>query len=158
MPGKALLLCTVIVLALGCAGPKMKDMVETPPSDPAVETQDANIARLDNRIGGLIETIAEVEKTPASSDPILQEIRVKDLSGLKLHKKQLLVLREHCRFARAQLLLVKKKPEERGRIQEEWARHEEALMSKLLELEKEKDLLAKERIELELQLIRRNLQ
>ena len=155
--GKVFLLAAVIVLAMGCAGTTVKETGGASAQDPVMETQKKNIEQLNNLIAGITERIAELKSTPNSPDPIVEEIRQTDLAGMKLRKKQLVFLLNHCQYTVKILDQHKQNPREEQQAQEKWEAHRQQLLSGLDAFDKKEDALERKRIQLEMQLIESSL-
>jgi len=156
--GKILMFSIVVMLATGCAGTSMRGSEAAASPDPVMETQDKNIGRLYELIGGLTARIDELEQGPKSPDPILEEIRNTDIAGMKLRKEQLMLFLDHCRFSKKLLRESRANPGDKQKIEEIWNQHQEQLLNKLDELDQKEDALERKRVQLEMQLIRNSLE
>ena len=155
--GRNILFCIMMTLVLGCASAPAKDSGETVSSDPAMETQIKNIDRLSELLADLNARLYQVENSPSPEDPIAAKIQENDIKGMKLRKQMLSLFLDHCRVAKKLIAEAQNKPGEKARIQEEWNRHQQELLAKLDELDQKEDMLERNRVGLEMQLIQQSL-
>jgi predicted nucleic acid-binding Zn-ribbon protein len=118
---------------------------------------DRHLSQLNASIDGLDDRMAEIKRTPDTPDPTIRELRALDLAGWQLHQQQWVLQREHLRFARAQLRRATEQPNEKPKIQQEWAKHEQEYEAALDEFRQQRHALEKKRLQVEAQLIDRYL-
>ncbi|MFM8551771.1 MAG: hypothetical protein ACKOCD_05555 [Nitrospiraceae bacterium] len=150
-------LVTVVLLAgWGCA------MTAGPPepvhqADLVMTMLERHLGQLNANVDRLDKQIADLKQVPDTQDPILRQIRTLDLDGWRLHHQQLLVQREHFRFALAQIRQVKAQPDDKVRLLEQWTKHEQDYEQALDDLRRQRHQLEQQRHRAEAQVVERNL-
>ena len=155
---RVFLFIAIAALAVGCA--QSKGMIKRKPDIPksTVELQDINLSTLYAMIENLDAEIAAVKQVPPTEYPLYEQLRATDLAGMEARKELLVILVEHCRFSKQELLEADKHPERKKQILEEWMQHRERMTVLLDAADKKVNELERKRVSLEFDLVQRTLE
>jgi hypothetical protein len=158
-PWFALLIVAVIGVQ-GCAAqtqarPESSDAGH--PSDMVSGMINLHLSQLNTGIDGLDRQIAQLQRMPETTDPVVRELRALDLAGWQLHQQQWKFQRDHLRFALDQLQQAKAQPDEKPRILDRWVKQEQTYETAVNDFRQQRHALERKRLELEGELVRRHL-
>ncbi len=150
-----------IVLAMGvtaCAGTGQIDRGPVPPGDPVIGLLSKGITQLNVNINALSKRMNDVQRAPAGTDPLLQELQALDLSGWQLHQQQWVLQRDHLVLARDTLQRASKNQGDKEQLLDQWRRHRQHYVKALEELRQQRQTLESKHLEVEARLVERGLQ
>lgn len=151
-----LLVATILVAAQGCAG-TAATREASHPSDVMLGMLDRHLTQLNANIDDLDKRIAGLQRMPETTDSTISEVRALDIAGWQLHQRQWTLQRDHLRFARAQLQRAKANPGDKPPLLEEWNQHEQEYEAALDGFRQQRHELERKRLQVEAQLIQRDL-
>ncbi len=155
---RALVFIAISALLIGCARLKGNTRGQVQLPQTTAELQDINLNSLYGIIENLELEIAAIKKVPGTKYPLYEQLRATDLAGMEARKELMLILVEHCQFAKKELLEADKHPERKQQILEAWAKHKERMAALLDAADKKVNALERKRIRLEFDLIEATLQ
>lgn len=151
-----LLVVTILFVAPGCVGTAIQREA-VPPADMMLGMLDRHLTQLGANIDELDKRIANFQRLPKTDDPTVSEVRALDLAGWRLHQRQWMLQRDHLRFAQGQLQRAKANPGDKPRLLEEWNKHEQEYEAALDDFRQQRHELERKRLQVEAQLIQRDL-
>lgn len=151
----------VLLAALFLIAPGTVLAMESLPSEKAsrsmVEQIEQDLRNLTANLARLDQQIHDLDQSPSVADPTLQPLRKVHQVGWQLHRKQWLYQREHLQFARDQLRRAQTDPAHRAQLLVEWRKHEQEFRAGMAELQRERAALEQQHLQLEGELIEREL-
>ena len=151
---------TLMLVLQACAGIRESHDIVAPQqqtSDTVIGMLDTHLTQLGRNIDELNDRMADLKHMPDTPDPTIRELRALDVAGWELHEQQWVRQREHLTYARSQLQHLNESPGDKGRILEEWVKHEQLFESAMEVFRRQRHALEQKRLQVEAQFIERFL-
>jgi hypothetical protein len=114
----------LLVVTMGCVGTTNAAHQPAEFVDPTLDMLNNGIIHLDVNIDRATKRLEELKQFPDTQDTVLQVIRAMDVLGLELLQQQWVLQRNHLHFAKAQMIALKRNPDDKARLLQEWTTHE----------------------------------